>query len=311
MLLGVDFLLAHHMFIANSQKKVYFTYNGGRVFTFAEAPDGDESGAVPTKKGDPQLETAGDYALRGRARLSRGEPKAAIADLDEAIRLAPTQADYYLARARAYAADQRPKDALADLDRSVTLDPKDADALLARAQLRLAQKDRIGALSDATAASALAPEGSAQARAIAGLYIALDQPAMAIPMLDAWIGLHQDDAMLGAALNERCWASGLSNQMLEEALKDCRKAIKRDGKNPAYTDSLGLVELRLGHYPDATEAYEQALAQRPDSAWSRYGLGLAKIHAGQTAAGQADLAAARKLDSGIDARAAKFGLAPD
>jgi clan AA aspartic protease (TIGR02281 family) len=44
MLLGVDFLLAHHMFIANSKKKAYFTYNGGRVFTLAKAPnDNDKS----------------------------------------------------------------------------------------------------------------------------------------------------------------------------------------------------------------------------------------------------------------------------
>jgi tetratricopeptide (TPR) repeat protein len=310
MLLGVDFLLAHHMFIANSQRKAYFTYNGGRVFTFAEAPSdsdkpeagtaADDNGAVP--------KTSPDYALRGEARLSRGEPRAAVADLDEAIRMAPDQAAYYVARARARVANKQPDAALADLDKSLSLDPKNVDALLLRAELRFVHKDRTGATADVTVASALAPAGSIQARSIAGLYIQLNQPAAALSMLDDWIRLHSNDAMLGAALNERCWARGLSNQMLDDALKDCRKAIKRDGEKPAYLDSLGMVQLRLGHYPESIKAYEQALAQNPHSAWSRYGLGLAKIRSGQTDAGNTDLVAARALDPEIESHATRFGL---
>jgi predicted aspartyl protease len=32
MLIGTDFFLAHHVYVANSQHKLYFTYNGGPVF---------------------------------------------------------------------------------------------------------------------------------------------------------------------------------------------------------------------------------------------------------------------------------------
>ena len=310
MLLGVDFLLAHHMFIANSQRKVYFTYNGGRVFTLAKAPTDSDKPDVGTAadSNGAEPETAPDHALRGEADLSRGEPKAAMAQLDEAIRMAPDQATYYVARARARAADKQPEAALSDLDKSLTLDPRNANALLMRAELRVVHKDRMGAAADVSAASALVPAGSAQARSIAGLYIQLDQPAAALPMLDAWIRLHRDDAMLGVALNERCWARGLSNQMLDDALRDCRKAIRRDGKKPDYLDSLGMVQLRLGHYAESIKAYEQALAQEPQSAWSRYGLGLAEIRSGQTAAGNADILAARALDPRIVARATKYGL---
>ena len=120
--------------------------------------------------------------------------------------------------------------------------------------------------------------------------------------------MHRDHALLGAALNARCWARGLSNQMLDDALKDCHKAIRRDGDQPAYLDSLGLVQLRLGHDADAIKAYEQALAQKPRSAWSRYGLGLAKIHSGQEGAGRADLKAALAIDPEIATRAARYGL---
>jgi len=310
MLLGVDFLLAHHMFIANSKKKAYFTYNGGRVFTFATAPSDDDksdAGAATNENGQAP-KAADDYALLGEAHLSRGEPKAAVGDLDEAIRMAPDQAAFYFARARAREADRQPDAALIDLDKSLSLDPKNVDALLMRAKLRFAHKDRTGAASDVAAASALAPAGSTGARSIAALYIELDQPSAALPMLDDWIRLHNDDAMLGSVLNQRCWARGLSNQLLDDALKDCHKAIRRDGENPAYLDSLGLVELRLRHYPKSIKAYEQAVAQMPGSAWSRYGLGLAKIGGGQRDAGNADLAAARTLDPQIETRAAKYGL---
>lgn len=310
MLLGIDFLLAHRMFIANSKKKVYFTYNGGRVFTFANAP---EDGGKPNDVGASNdngaaHRTAGDYALSGQAHLSRGELVAAIADLDEAIHMAPEQAAYYVARAGAHEANMQPDAALADLNKSLSLDPNNADALLMRAGLRITAKDRAGAASDVAAASVLVPAGSTRARSVAGLYIELDQPAAALPLLDEWIRLHGNDAMLGSVLNERCWARGLSNQMLDDALKDCRKAIRRDGANPAYLDSLGLVELRLGHYPESIKAYEQAVAQRPHSAWSRYGLGLAKIRGGQPEAGHADLAAAHALDPQVEARASRYGL---
>lgn len=306
MLLGLDFILAHHLFVANSEKKMFFTYNGGRVFALADASDGDD--AAKNTAADSTLKTASDYALRGDADLSRGESKAAIADLDEAIRMAPDQAAYYLARARAHIANKQPDEAFADLDKSLSLDPKNADALLLRAEGRLRHKDREGAAADVKAASALAPAGSAQSRLIASLYIQLDQPDAALPLLDDWIHLHASDALLGVVLNERCWARGLSNQMLDDALKDCHKAIKRDGENAAYLDSLGLVELRLGHYPESIKAYEKAVAQNPRSAWSRYGLGLARIHSGQVDAGKADLVAARALSPDIEARATKYGL---
>ena len=308
MLLGLDYLLAHHMFIANSQRKAFFTYNGGRVFALAEADDADKSAAAAENTGTSP-KTAADYALRGEANLSRGEPKAAIADLNEAIRMAPDHADYYAARAKALWTDKQSDAALTDLNKSLSMDPKNLDALLLRASLHLAHKDRTSAEADVTAASVLPPAGSPQARMIATLYVELDQPGSALPYLDDWIRLHRNDAELGLALNERCWARALSNQMLDEALKDCRKAIDRDGDIAAYLDSLGLVQLRLGHYAESIKTYQQALTHAPHSAWSHYGLGLAEIRSGQTDAGHADLVAARALSSTIDERAGKYGLA--
>lgn len=158
----------------------------------------------------------------------------------------------------------------------------------------------------------LAPSGSMRSRSIASLYVAIDEPANALPLLDAWIRAHGDDASLGSALNERCWARALANQALDGALHDCRKAIKRYGDRADYLDSLGMVYLRMGNYAESIKAYRRTLSQSPHAAWSHWGLGLAELHSGQTGAGNAELATARSLDKEIAARAAKLGLvAPD
>ena len=309
MILGVDFMLAHHMYIANSQRKLYFTYNGGRVFSLDTASIGaHESAAAAANDAGGEPKTAADYALRGEARRARGELANALSDLDAAIRLDPGSADDHLIRARILLAQEQPNAALDDLDKALTLNPENLDALLLRASLRHREKDDAGAAADLAAAQKLAPAGSTQSRYIASLYVAMGEPANALPLLDAWIHAHEDDSTLGSALNERCWARALANQALDGALHDCRKAIKRDGDRAAYLDSLGMVYLRMGNDAESIKAYRQALAQSPHTAWSHYGLGLAELHAGQIDAGKAELATARSLDNDIDARAARLGL---
>jgi len=79
LILGVDFLLAHRMFIANRVGKAYFSYNGSRVFSFAAAPSSNDKSDVDIATDDKGAtpKTASDYALLGEAHLSRGETNAA------------------------------------------------------------------------------------------------------------------------------------------------------------------------------------------------------------------------------------------
>ena len=46
MLLGADFLRSHRVLVANSQRKLYFTYSGGPVF----------GGAAPSRSESVELE---------------------------------------------------------------------------------------------------------------------------------------------------------------------------------------------------------------------------------------------------------------
>jgi aspartyl protease len=41
MLIGADFFLSHRIYVATSQRKLYFTYNGGPVFDLTAAPAAD------------------------------------------------------------------------------------------------------------------------------------------------------------------------------------------------------------------------------------------------------------------------------
>ena len=49
LLIGADFFLAHHIYVANSQKKIYFTHNGGSAFN---AGPGPASGTGASSQGE-------------------------------------------------------------------------------------------------------------------------------------------------------------------------------------------------------------------------------------------------------------------
>ncbi|MBC2665924.1 aspartyl protease family protein [Novosphingobium flavum] len=307
MLLGADFFLAHHIFIANSQHKIYFTYNGGRIFALGKPPKQSALDQIATA-GEDGPKTAEDFALRGQALLARGEPAAALADLDRAITMGPDRAGWHLARARVHRELKQDDAALGDLDKAIASDPADIDARLMRAGLRLAHTDRKGSDEDIAAARDRVPAGSDKSRAVASFLIELEQPAAALPLLDRWVDLHRNDADLGSGLNARCWARTLANQLLDEALADCRTAIKRDGAKASYLDSMGLTLLRLKQYPAAISAYEKVLAEVPGLAWSRYGLGLARERSGQAEAGRSDLKAAMDSNPEIAGLFQRYGI---
>jgi len=57
MLLGVDFLRSHRVFVAHSQRKMYFTYAGGPVFQFTGPM---ETRSSPSPEGGPKPATGGN-----------------------------------------------------------------------------------------------------------------------------------------------------------------------------------------------------------------------------------------------------------
>jgi tetratricopeptide (TPR) repeat protein len=336
MLIGADFFLSHHVYVAASQGTLYFTYNGGPVFNLttqrnrpppaapaaAQAPGAPanpaQSAAPPAASATAaqpplpgQLDAAG-YARRGSASAARHDYEHALADLTQAIELAPTEPDYLYQRAAAYLADRQGDKALADLDQALKLKPDHLDALVLRVKLRLGRPYPPEAINaDLDAVNRAAPKGAAVRFALGSLYESERNYPAAIAQFDDWIDAHnRDDIRMASAHNSRCWERALTGQDLDRALADCNFAVRANPKVAFYHDSRGLVYLRQGRYDKAIADYDAALSLNPKIEWSLYGRGIAKLRLRQQAAGEADIAAATVLAPKIADEAASHGIVP-
>ena len=317
MLIGADFFLSHHIYVAHSQRKLYFTYNGGPVFDLSVNPakTADKDNAKhpapatgPLPAGEV-LKTAAEYYRRGQARIARGDLTGALADLDRAVAMTPDSPDYLYSRAALRRDAGQSKEALDDLDKAVKARPDDPHILMARAELRKDLDDKTGARADLGAADKVASKLSDQRLDLAGLHGELEETPQAIADYDLWLAAHPDDNRRSEAYNGRCWTRAVANRELPLALQDCNKALGMLPKAAAFLDSRALVRFRMGDYADAIVDYDAAIASDPKSALSRYGRGVAELKLGQKDKGEADLKAASALDAGVVDHAKKYGLA--
>ena len=309
MLVGADFFLSHRVYVANDQRKLYFTYNGGPVFNLDAATQaGSMAGKEATSQAAEPIDAEG-FSRRGAASASRRDYKGAISDLTRALALDPDEARYLFERARAHAGAGETALALADLDSSLAKKSDQIDALVLRAELRSGPGQPL-ALADLAAADRLAPREADVRLRLAVLYGAADALPPAITQYDTWIVAHPQDSRRGEALAGRCQARGLANLDIDKALADCNMALKLDPKVIEAVDGRGLAHLRQHRFEEAIADFETALAARPKSALSLYGRGLARRGKGLTVAGDADIAAAVALRPSLTAVAMSHGLAP-
>jgi tetratricopeptide (TPR) repeat protein len=341
MLIGADFFLSHRIYVANSQNRIYFTYNGGPVFNLDQANliNAAQSAAVPSPNAadatsraqdaapGPSASSspaatalaedggdAGDFSRRGAAMAARRDYGHALIALSRACELAPGNAEYFYQRGMVYRETGDSTFAMTDLNRALTLKPDHLAALLARAELSLQTGDKTRMTADLKAADATASRQADLRYEMALLYEHAYLLSPAIAQFDLWIAEHPDDARLPFAQNGRCWARAMEDTDLPLALKDCNAAIKRAGKRSDFyahvADSRGLVFLRLGDYTKSIADYDAAIAIAPKSAWSWYGRGIGKLRQHQTAAGEADIAQARSLSPTIADKFTRYGLLP-
>lgn len=308
MLIGADFFLSHRIYVSNSLHRIYFTYEGGPVFSVSPDRVVDEQGAARTIAADssPDPTDAAGFSRRGAAETSRRDYKAALADLDRAVAMEPNNGHYLVERARAEMLDRNKPAAFADLDHAVSVAPANPEVRLARAETLLARLRPSDALADLQAADSALPREADQRLALAAMFGLANRFDRSIANFDQWIAAHPDDSRQPAALNGRCWNRALAGVDLPLALKDCNAALHR-GKAASFFDSRGLVELRMGQYDRAIADYDMALQLSPQSAWSLYGRGLARRHKNDPAA-EADLKAAAAIDPALPSRAQALGI---
>jgi len=305
MLIGIDFFLSHRIYVARSQNRILFTYNGGPVFALSETAD-----TPPTANegsADAPLDAAG-LSHRGAVSAARGDLKGALADLDRAVELAPTVAAYRAQRAQLKLSLRQRDAALVDLDEALRLDPQADEARLDRARVFTAKGAMDSALADLQVLDGRVAAQSDLRRRMGQLFLSLDEPVLAVQQFDQWVASHTREVDLYEVLNSRCWARALANTQLDKALDDCDEALDARPKDAAYLDSRGLVYLRQGKWKKAIADYNAALAQNPKQAWSLWGRGLAQLRAGARDPGLADIAAAKAMHPRIEAETHRHGL---
>lgn len=315
MLLGADFFISHRVWVSNSQRKLYLTYEGGPVFnlkgqTLERQADNSEK-PVEIKVKDEEPTDADGYARRGAARQTRNDLDGALADINRAIELAPSEPKYLVLRARVHIAKHQPFLVMADYDQALKLKPDDVELLVDRGALKLVAADPAGALADLDSAEKAAPKESDFQLQIGELYGRAEQFDRAIDAYDKWLAAHNDDARAATALNGRCWARAQLGQDLDKALKDCDRALRLAPKTAVILDARGLVQLRRGENEAAIADYDAALAANGRLARALYGRGLAKLRLGRSEEGKADLAAALALNPKLKELFIKRGVVKD
>jgi tetratricopeptide (TPR) repeat protein/predicted aspartyl protease len=314
MLIGADFFLSHRLYVANSQRKIYLTYNGGAVFNLGKRPV--EITSAEAKKDQEELTDAAALASRGEGFADRRDYEHAIADLTRACELDPTEPEYAFQRGMAYWANRQPQLAGADFDRALSLKPDLAPALMARAEMRLRSRDLAAATADLDAADKVAPKQADSRLTLAALYVRADRSQSAIAQYDLWIANHPDDSKMIDALNGSCWIRAMQGIDLDRALNDCDKAIWRVDKKSSpggyakLLDSRGFTRLRRGEFDKAIADFDAAVKLDPRKASSLFGRGTAKLRKLKTAEGQADIAAAAALQPKITEYFDRHGIVP-
>jgi tetratricopeptide (TPR) repeat protein len=309
MLIGADFFLTHHVYVANDAARMLITYEGGPVFgiTPSGANDGEGRPLDLTDRTAEPTDAEG-FSRRGAAFASSGNLEAAIADFDRAIALAPNQAHYFRQRAAARIANHQPLLAAGDLDKALAADPTDIESRLMRGSMRLAARDPAGAGEDIRVLDRELPASAGERLQLAAMADSAGLLELSLANEDAWLKAHPEDARRPTALNGRCWVLAQLGRDLNRALDDCNAALRARPNTAGYLDSRALVRLRLGDLHGALADYNAALSVQPANAWTLYMRGVVKRRVGDAAGAEADRSAALAIAPRVGERAAKLGL---
>jgi predicted aspartyl protease len=208
MLLGADFFLSHRVLVSSSQKKLYFTYNGGPVFALPPTAPPPQAVLKPPASAGQAFE----MVEKAQAALARRDPAGARAALDAASQAPNNNASVAIQIADLYGRiDDYPR-SIALFDAWTAAHPDEGSSLIARV-------------------------GACRARGITG--VELDKAAADC---DAAIngGEAQPNAFVGRGLVR------LRRGDLDGAVADASQALSLNPRTPWALYARGLAKLRKG-----------------------------------------------------------------
>jgi tetratricopeptide (TPR) repeat protein len=209
------------------------------------------------------------YNNRGNAYTGKSDYDRAIQDFDQSIKLNPAYFKPLNNRGVAYFRKGQYDLAIEAFDEAIHLNPNYGEAFANRAGAHLKKNEYDRAASD----------------------------------YDSAIGL---DPNLKAVWSGRCWTRAILGA-LQDALQDCNRALQGTTSAATY-DSRGLIYLKMGQFGAAVDDYSSALRSDPKLASALYGRGLAKLKMGDRAGGDADISAAKTIETRIGDDFTRYGV---
>jgi len=95
---------------------------------------------------------------------------------------------------------------------------------------------------------------------------------------------------------------------LTQALADCNESLRLGPGDAATLNSRGFAYLKMRKFDLAVADFDAALKRNPRQSGPLYGRGLAKRMNGDAAGGNADIAAAKRLDPDVARAFERYGI---
>jgi tetratricopeptide (TPR) repeat protein/predicted aspartyl protease len=240
MLIGADFFLSHHIYVANSQHKLYFTYNGGPVFNLKTVAAASPQSQPATPAGMP---TGGAGTLQSPVKPDAQSATVQSSDTPDAGASAA-------------------QTAIGNQEGSATRDPKNADEAgdyARRGAAFAARREFDQALPALTRACELATDNPDYFYQRGSVYWQIKQPSNALADFDRALRLKPNHILALLARGELRMQTG--DKAGAEADLDAANAAAP--KEDAVHFSLAAGYMRLEQFPRAIEQFDLWIASHP------------------------------------------------
>ena len=239
---------------------------------------------------------AAAHVLLGNALAGMKDYGAAAASLERAIEFDPNRGLSHATLAAIESVRGRTPEAEAAYARAIEVDPKSPEAHVALGTYRLSSGDTAGAQQAFDTALKLDPGNALARRALASMFVNLNEPLKAEPHLQT-LADDLDDAAAGFLLSEVYLVTGRESQALERLQK-----MAGDRRN--FADAklrLATIEYVAGRRAAAQVNLDELLKQQPGSAKALALRGRFRLDAGKIDEALEDLQAAVIADTKYEA----------
>ena len=237
----------------------------------------DEAVEVFTRLTKQAPRFAEAYLNLGLAYTQQGQSRDAIVALQKGIALQSTMRGAHLFLAIAEYKTSQFAGAAEAVEKETALNPKDAQAWMWQGIIHLALGQNTASVEDLDRAAALKPEDVDILYHRGRAALALSRQSY-----EAMFKLDPHSWHVAQVLAEADVEQGND----ADAITQFQAAIATAPPQSGLFDALGSAYWRSGKYPEAAQAYEQAVALDPDDVISVYKLGCLRVDRGDAAGGK-------------------------